>query len=284
MGSQVHISRLRVPLRKTLPTTYACSLMKGAGRTILPPHGSGVGLDVRQLRVHRDDRVLGEGGDRRQPEDPEVEYLATEEPGLEKELEEGALDCGELDEDEEEDLDAVNTPPSLPSNLDLDVLRDRGLEHLIEQEIQLRKAHLNDTLERLRMVLGHRTALFVKVVRGGQTCTTNTRAWSEVNECTRERNMLAREYCRSRQALISLGVDGTELRSEYQPLLPEDLMVNKDMTEANRYNAKDTTLAWFWKLNKNADLMEGSVHMMECKHLCLPQKSSIANSATQFCG
>ena len=125
----------------------------------------------------------------------------------------------------------------------------------------------SEILEKLRVVLGLRTVVFSKVVRNADAVKTTTRAWREVNEYTRERNLLVRLYCRSRQALAQLGGDSSLLNTHYQPLTKNDLKVTKDLTEVNRYDAKNGDLPWFWRMNKDKDLQEGSIAMMECKLL-----------------
>lgn len=220
-----------------------------------------------------------------QVDDTEQEYLKLEQVALDEELKEGGDDLsaeneGEQEQeqqeqqeeeeeaeeaDEEEELDPVNNPHSLPSNLDQEELKRRGLGYLLEYELELRRSLLNESLDSLRVVLGQRTALFVNVVRNVKGTKTTTRAWAEVNECSRERNKIARVYCRSRQAAISLGMTSQELRTEYRPLTPQDLQVSADLTEHQRYNAKNERLSWIWQMNKDDTLADDSPELMECK-------------------
>lgn len=206
--------------------------------------------------------------------------MKLEQDALNEELKEGGDDLSAEDEgeqeqqqeeeeeaeaDEEEELDPVNNPPSLPSNLDQEELKRRGLGYLLEYELELRRSLLNESLDSLRVVLGQRTALFVNVVRNVKGTKTTTRAWAEVNECSRERNKIARVYCRSRQAAISLGMSSQELQTEYRPLMPKDLQVSADLTEFQRYDAKNEKLSWIWQMNKDDTLADDSPELMECK-------------------
>lgn len=201
-------------------------------------------------------------------EDREEEYLAIGKGKLSDELKEGSWDFGappDNDEDSNDDaLDPVNTAPSLPSNLDQDELKARGLGHLSAIELELRRTVLGEKLDSLRLVLGQMTACYLGLVRPADTTKRVTRAWAEVNECTRERNSIVRAYCRSREAAINLGISSEELQLNFRPLLPQDLRVSEDLTEFNRYNAKDEKLAWFWQIQKDNNLVEGSVEMKEC--------------------
>ena len=151
------------------------------------------------------------------------------------------MDDGTVDDEES----AESTPLALPSNQDPTNLRSRGLGYLVEQEIDMRKGQMNDTLAKLRLILGTRNALLKKVVRHSKSTRMTGRAWDRVNDYGRERNFLVRSYCRSRQALIQLGVDPALLRDTYKPITGKDLLVNKDVTEENRHSSKNDVLPWF---------------------------------------
>ena len=130
-------------------------------------------------------------------------------------------------------------------------------------EREMRQAHLNDTLAALREVIGTRNAVLATVVRATGSESGETRAWAEVREYTKKRDLLVRVYHTSRKALKKLGVQSDILKRFYRPIRDQDLQVNKDLTEANRYYQKNDTLPWFWLL-ENVDVHAGSQAMKEC--------------------
>ena len=90
---------------------------------------------------------------------------------------------------------------------------------------------------------------------------------ASVNEYTRERNLLVRQYHRSRTALeLLLGTGHSLLQDHYLPISSEDLKISGDITEVNRFGQKNDRLPWFWRLQKE-DMEEGSPAMNECELL-----------------
>lgn len=193
-------------------------------------------------------------------------YLVLD-PGLEAELKQGEFRISEED-GEAEEIDPENTPLSFPSNMDLQDLRRCGLELAADLEVEIRKAQLHGILESLRAVLGSRTLMFSKVIKNVKSQATRGRAWASVNEYTRERNLLVRQYHRSRHALeLLLGTDHPLLDDTFKPILPEELKVTADIVEINRLGQKNDRLPWFWRLQGD-DLVEGSPVMTECESIC----------------
>ncbi|KAG1889978.1 hypothetical protein F4604DRAFT_1507251, partial [Suillus subluteus] len=56
-------------------------------------------------------------------------------------------------------------------------------------------------------------------------------------------------YQRARSAMERLGMDQQNLENIYQEILPEQLTVNKDVTEENRFGQGSDKLAWFWRVD-----------------------------------
>ena len=164
----------------------------------------------------------------------------------------------------DEDLFAVGARPSLPSNLERSELVSAGLQWLIELEMDLRQGHLNDLLDQLRTVLATRNVLLSTVVRDSKGVKEKTRSWREVNEYGKKRNMLARQYARSRDALKDLGAAESLLSRDYQEIRPDDLKINKDISEATRTGQKDDKLPWLWHFDSKVDLENASVAENEC--------------------
>ena len=189
---------------------------------------------------------------------------------IEEDLEKQGCDS-DSDQSEYEVPEDQGVPPEkkiigLPSNSDLDVLRENGSGFVLELEADLRMGDMNDTLEKLRVVLGTRSVLMKKTLRGTQGGSGKTRAWAEINKYTRERNLLVRYYLRSRQALQKLGTHPEPLESTYKPIKAIDLKVTEDIVEENRIVQHSDKLPWFWRLDKT-ELMEDSNVMQECRFM-----------------
>lgn len=203
------------------------------------------------------------------------------------------LTPAEQDEDEEPDSDSDSDvgedvypniedflPPEkktipLPSNSDLKLYIDSGNEFVLAIEADLRMGEMNDTLEKLRVILGTRSVLMKKTLRGTQGGSGKTRAWAEINNYTRERNLLVRYYLKSRHALEQLGTHPELLETTYKPIKATDLKVTGDIVEENRFGQQSDTLPWFWRLDKT-ELLEDSNVMNECRFSlsCIPSKQS----------
>ena len=173
--------------------------------------------------------------------------------------------------DDDEPPQTSSLPPEkitigLPSNLDLDSLKENGFAFVLDMEANLRMGDMNDTLEKLRVVLGTRSVLMKKTLRGTQGGSGKTRAWAEINNYTRERNLLVRYYLRSRQALIQLGTHPELVETTYKPIKAADLKVTGDIVEENRFGQHSDSLPWFWRLDKT-ELMEDSNVMQECEFI-----------------
>ena len=162
-------------------------------------------------------------------------------------------------------VELEHTPLKFLSYYSHTLCRAHNFGQLVDQEIELRKGHLNDTLQKLRVVLGSRDVLLKKVVRPAKGKMRKTRAWYEVNRYTRKRNLLVRIYDRSRRALIQLGVDNKTMEASYRPILAEDIKVNGDVSHENRLYQKNDRLPWFWRLEKT-DLQENTHVMQECMY------------------
>ena len=185
----------------------------------------------------------------------------------EQEDDEDDDDDSEVDEDTCPELQDFLPPEKktipLPSNSDLQLYIESGNEFVLGIEADLRLGDMNDTLEKLRVILGTRSVLMKKTLRGTQGGSSKTRAWAEINNYTRERNLLVRYYLKSRQALELLGTHPELLETTYKPIKAADLKVTGDIVEENRFGQQHDTLPWFWRLDKT-ELLEDSNVMNEC--------------------
>ncbi|KAM6503384.1 hypothetical protein JOM56_000327 [Amanita muscaria] len=145
---------------------------------------------------------------------------------------------GEQDEDDDADDGNFNFDDELiesnpeifklwmPSSIGGSAAVDMGLEVLVEEEIQLRVGQANDCLDDFANSSGSKQEIRRLVLRINQD---------------------VRGYHRAREALISLGAS-EEILQKYQLITPNDLTVNKDVTEENRLGQSSDVLAWFWRI------------------------------------
>jgi hypothetical protein len=184
---------------------------------------------------------------------------------VDEEEQEGDDDEGDIIGDEHNDLEVPVERMSLclPSSFS-HVERVRlGLQVLGDQEMELRKGQANDCLDSLRLQLANTALLYRTRIRNAKTTKGKTRAWKGVGTSQSKVKMFARAYRRARTALVDLGVS-CEVLEKYQPLLKQDLKVNADITEENRYHQRDDALAWFWRIGGECQGESGS-WMEECE-------------------
>jgi hypothetical protein len=123
-----------------------------------------------------------------------------------------------IDEDAEEDDPNESFPEDLtlwmPSYIGASYLREAGLENLMKEEVQLHIGQANDSLEKLRTHLGHKSILYRMNFRSSTSVRTDTRS----------------------------------ILQKYQLIKAEELGVSKDVTEENRYGQSSDILPWFWRI------------------------------------
>ncbi|KAI6008512.1 hypothetical protein EDC04DRAFT_2610915 [Pisolithus marmoratus] len=126
----------------------------------------------------------------------------------------------------------------MPSAIGAAKLTELGLHDLLKEERELRIGQANDCLDQLRTDLGNK-AMTANSTREG----TGTK--KEIQKVVARVNKHVRSYQRARQAILRLDPDGN-MAEKYQEILPEDLVVSKEVTEENRFGQGTSKLAWFW--------------------------------------
>ena len=153
-------------------------------------------------------------------------------------------------------------PSSVPCNhvMALQV----GLAAFRKEELELRKGQANDCLENIRLALGHKAIIYRQHFRSADSVWTGTRSKQEALRCRLKIEKLVRSYQRARLAMEQLGMDQDSLKNIYQEILPEQLTVDKEVTEENRFGQGSDKLAWFWRVN-NARESQKDTRMDECE-------------------
>ncbi|KAG1825170.1 hypothetical protein EV424DRAFT_1267602, partial [Suillus variegatus] len=152
----------------------------------------------------------------------------------------------------------------MPSSISHQDALALDLGALRTEELQLRQGQANDCLERLRQALGHKSIIYRQHFRSSDSTWVGTRSKQEAFRCRMKIDKCVRSYQRARDAMGRLGVDEETLRNVYQQIQPNQLTINQEVTEENRYGQGSDRLAWFWRVNNGGDVRE-DLWMDECE-------------------
>ena len=153
----------------------------------------------------------------------------------------------EDDTDFEDDDTDIYRRLWLPSTFGHDFCSNNGWALFVEQEIQLQIAQAEESLEELRLAIGHKSILYKLRIRKYKSQASKTRNHAELLQINSKMKGLATRYRCARAALQSLGVSETILH-KFQQLADNDLHVNTDISEENRVGQRNDTLSWFWRI------------------------------------
>lgn len=172
---------------------------------------------------------------------------------LDDEEKEKAFWEAQTDEDAEEDSNE-SFPEDLtlwlPSYLGASYLREAGLKDLIKEEVQLRLGQANDSLDKLRSHLGHKSILYRMNFRSSASVRTDTRSKQDIRRVALKITRDVRSYHRARESLSRLEAS-QDILQKYQLIKPEELGVSKDITEENRFGQGSDILPWFWRIGRS---------------------------------
>lgn len=150
----------------------------------------------------------------------------------------------------------------MPSALGKDECGKIEWEKMMEQELELRIAQANNALEKLRLALGHKAAVYKLGVRKSKSQATKTRSRSDLDQADKTVQKHSKLYQLAYQAILKLNAPD-DILEKFQPLERKDLQVSTDVTEENRLGQRSDVLAWFWRKggetfhNKNNWMEEG---------------------------
>lgn len=194
------------------------------------------GIQLGSGSVHIDDpRFYRAEGDQ-QLEGSEVQYL-------DEDNDEELL----LDEEVPAEEMGLWMPSSVPHSQAITL--PPSLAAFRKEELELRKGQANDCLENIRLALGHKAIIYRQHFRSADSVWTGTRSKQEALRCRIKIEKLVRSYQRARLAMERLGMDEDSLKNIYQEILPDQLSVDKEVTEENRFGQGSDKLAWFWRVN-----------------------------------
>ncbi|KAH9048857.1 hypothetical protein EDB84DRAFT_1556524 [Lactarius hengduanensis] len=144
-----------------------------------------------------------------------------------------------------EGTNAEDIPILLPSTLGAEWCILHGVQSLAIKEAKLQYAQANDSIHRMRLALGFKSALFRTKVRGARSQKTKTRAWTAVDNVETTVHQHARNYGMARDAYIKVQQvsDGS---LELPQLHATDLHVKTAILGAAEVGQRNTQLPWIW--------------------------------------
>jgi hypothetical protein len=156
----------------------------------------------------------------------------------------------------------------LPSTLGWEWCSSHGVRSLAIKEAKLRYAQANDSIHRIRLALGFKSALFRTQVRDARTQKTKTRAWTAIHSVESTVHEHARNYSMARDAYLKVQ-DPSGSSPELPPLLLTDLRVNTAILGAAQVGQRNQQLPWIWSFGLS--VKQDGTWMDECKWAALSE-------------
>jgi len=158
-----------------------------------------------------------------------------------------ALDGSGMESTNPEDL-----PILLPSSLGWNWCNTHSSQSLASKEAQLRLAQANESIHKIRLALGFKSALFRSQVRPANTQQTKTRAWNAVHSVDTTVHEHARIYSMARdtyQTIRRAYVNGLDLPQ----LRPQDLQVATLVLGSEQAGQRNTQQSWIWSFGQTTE-------------------------------
>ncbi|KAH9038693.1 hypothetical protein EDB85DRAFT_1860301 [Lactarius pseudohatsudake] len=153
-------------------------------------------------------------------------------------------------------------PLLLPSTLGWEWCLNHGVKSLALKESKLCYAQANDSIHKMHIALGFKSALFRTQVRNARTQKPKTRAWTAVDSVDTTVREHARNYCMAWDAYLKVH-QTSEKSLKLPPLRITDLCVNTAVLGAAQVGQRNTQLPWIWSFGIS-HTMDGT-WMDECK-------------------
>jgi len=159
-------------------------------------------------------------------------------------------------------FNAEEIPILLPSTFGWEWCISHGVKSLAIKEAKLCYAQANDSIHRIRLALGFKSALFRTQVRTARTQQTKTRAWTAVQGVDTTVHEHAWNYSMARDAYLKVQHASRDL-PELPPLHLADLRVNTAILGSAQVGQRNKQLPWIWSFG-NSSKQDGT-WMDECK-------------------
>jgi hypothetical protein len=133
----------------------------------------------------------------------------------------------------------------------------------MEIELELRKGHANDCLAEMRTTIGQQAYQCKKNLKSAQTKVHRTRARTSIQNINRTLILQTRTYNRTRNAMLSLGMELDSLNSIYKSLTKDDISVSSAVADPNVAGSSRVKLSWIWTTHQGISVNDN--HLTECK-------------------
>lgn len=161
----------------------------------------------------------------------------------------------------------------LPSTLGWDWCIQRGLKVLANKEAKLHFAQATDSIHKICLVLGFKSALFWTQVRHSWTQKTKSRAWTAVHSVDASVHEHSRNYSMARDAYLKI-LDLSRESSELPLLQLADLRVNTTILGAAEVGQRNQRLLWIWSFGTSTK--QDETWMDDCE--CSPIPENLTNT------
>ncbi|KAH9019848.1 hypothetical protein EDB84DRAFT_1441988 [Lactarius hengduanensis] len=141
------------------------------------------------------------------------------------------------DDSEIESLNAEDIPLLLPSSLGWEWCTSHSVKSLAMKEAKLRYAQASDSVHRIRLALGFKSALYRTQVRDARSQRTKTRAWTAVHSVDSTVHQHARNYSMARDAYLKV--------QDASGLFP-GIATTPPHRSSSQVGQRNTQLAWIW--------------------------------------
>jgi hypothetical protein len=152
-------------------------------------------------------------------------------------------------------------PILLPSSVGWEWCVSHGVQSLAVKEAQLRHGQANESIHRIRLALGFKSALFRTQVRPANTQQTKTRAWNAVHSVETTVHEHSRVYSMARDAYRTVRngyPDGPDLPQLHK----EDLRIATLVLGSDQTGQRNKQRSWIWGFGKSKE--DDRMWMHEC--------------------
>ena len=161
-------------------------------------------------------------------------------------------DCGgEVYGNEEGVIQPEDVPLRLPSTLGKEACVSGRKEHLMDQEIALRKGQANDALAQIRACITYKYCLYKEDYRPKGNYTGRTRATAAIRTINETIQQQVAEYHLAFKALTSLGKG-----KDWKRIKKKHLKSNVNLEKGNQWGQSSDTLSWIWKAGLGQDIKD----------------------------
>jgi hypothetical protein len=157
-----------------------------------------------------------------------------------------------------------DVPVLLPSSLGWEWCLRHGVQSLAVKEAQLRHAQASDSIHKIRLALGFKSALFRTQVRPANTQQTKTRAWNAIHSVDTTVHEHARIYSMARDAFRKIRHAFPDVLALPQ-LRIEDLHVATLILGSEKVGQRNKQRSWIWSFGQTTD--DDGTWMDDCKLL-----------------